>query len=283
MPASDAGRPPHNDDAADLADLIAPADEIFDAAKVEGEIARRIGEDAAPRQIRAETVAVLKDARKAGRARIAEAFAEEPRKARPTVHAYTHLTDGVVRTVLHIAQTRLHRNPNPTEGERIAVLAVGGYGRGEMAPYSDVDLLFLMPWKVTPWAESLIESMLYIFWDLHLKVGHSSRTIKDCLRLGREDYTIRTALLEDRFLDGDEALAEEFSDRLSKDLFRNTAPEFVVPPNSVQELMDRFHTVLKHKGTKCAMPSCPHCLNGSAKLAVHLLNNPAHHSQTDPE
>ncbi len=227
MPASDAGRPPHTDDAADLADLIAPADEIFDAAKVEGEIARRIGEDAEPRQIRAETVAVLKDALKAGRARIAEAFAEEPRKARPTVHAYTHLTDGVVRTVLHIAQTRLHRNPNPTEGERIAVLAVGGYGRGEMAPFSDVDLLFLMPWKTTPWAESLIESMLYIFWDLHLKVGHSSRSIKDCLRLGREDYTIRTALLEHRFLDGDEALAAEFSARLSKDLFRNTAPEFV--------------------------------------------------------
>ena len=227
MPASDAGAPPLTDDTATLADLIAPADEIFDPARVEAEIARRVGDDTEPRLIRSETVAVLKEALKTGRARIAAAFEEAPRKARPTVHSYAYLTDGVVRTVLHIAQTRLHRNPNPTEGERIAVLAVGGYGRGEMAPHSDVDLLFLMPWKITPWAESLIESMLYIFWDLHLKVGHASRTIKDCVRLGREDYTIRTALLEHRFLDGDAALAEEFATRLKADLFKSTAPDFV--------------------------------------------------------
>ena len=91
----------------------------------------------------------------------------------------------MVATVLRDrASTRLHPLPNPTEGERLAVLAVGGYGRGEMAPFSDVDLLFLTPWKITPWAESVIESMLYMLWDLQLKVGHASRTVKDCLRLG---------------------------------------------------------------------------------------------------
>jgi [protein-PII] uridylyltransferase len=84
----------------------------------------------------------------------------------------------------------------------VAVLAVGGYGRAEMAPHSDVDLLFLTPWKITPWAESVIESMLYMLWDLRLKVGHASRTVKDCLRLAREDMTIRTALLEYRFIAG---------------------------------------------------------------------------------
>jgi len=121
----------------------------------------------------------------------------------------------------------LHPLPNPTESERIALLAVGGYGRAEMAPYSDVDLLFLTPYKTTPWAESMIESMLYIFWDLHLKVGHASRTVKDCLRLGKEDYTIRTALLEHRFLGGYKPLADQLDTRLRKDLFRNTAGEFI--------------------------------------------------------
>jgi [protein-PII] uridylyltransferase len=106
------------------------------------------------------------------------------------------------------------------------VLAVGGYGRAEMAPHSDVDLLFLTPWKITPWAESVIESMLYMLWDLKLKVGHASRTVKDCLRLGREDITIRTALLEHRFIAG-QPLADELGDRLWAELFRNTGPEFI--------------------------------------------------------
>ncbi|OZA04486.1 MAG: [protein-PII] uridylyltransferase, partial [Rhodobacterales bacterium 17-64-5] len=121
-------------------------------------------------------------------------FLASPRAARHLVEAQSRLTDALVETAF-AAATKLHPTPNPTEAERIAVLGVGGYGRAEMAPHSDVDLLFLTPWKITPWAESVIETMLYILWDLKLKVGHSSRTVKDCLRLGREDITIRTALL----------------------------------------------------------------------------------------
>jgi [protein-PII] uridylyltransferase len=120
----------------------------------------------------------------------------------------------------------MHPLANPTEGERIAVCAVGGYGRGEMAPFSDVDLLFLTPYKITPWAESVIESMLYILWDLRLKVGHASRTIRDCLRLGAEDFTIRTALLEHRFLGGDADLAQRLDTRLREELFTGTERDF---------------------------------------------------------
>ncbi|MEL7345246.1 MAG: [protein-PII] uridylyltransferase, partial [Pseudomonadota bacterium] len=99
--------------------------------------------------------------------------------------------------------------------------------RAEMAPHSDVDLLFLTPYKITPWAESLIESMLYMFWDLHLKVGHASRTVRDCIRLGREDYTIRTALLEHRHLGGDRDLADELTRRLWSELYKGTASQFI--------------------------------------------------------
>ena len=208
-------------------DLIAEAAEIFDLRAALDAIAAEIGPDAEGRDVRKATVGVLKTAIERGRSVIADGLAARPLAARETVLSYAYLTDGVVRTVLHVARTRLHPNPNPTQGERLAVLAVGGYGRGEMAPFSDVDLLFLTPWKITPWAESLIESMLYIFWDLHLKIGHSSRTIKDCIRLGKEDYTIRTALLEHRFLDGDAALAEDLHDKLHSDLFRGTASDFV--------------------------------------------------------
>ncbi|MEM9970331.1 MAG: [protein-PII] uridylyltransferase, partial [Pseudomonadota bacterium] len=209
----------------DAPDLILPVGEIFDADAVNAAIDACVAESG--KGVRGACVVALKDALKTGRQRIADAFEARPLAARPMILAQAYLMDQVVQTVLDVARTRLHPNPNPTDGERLALLAVGGYGRGEMAPHSDVDLLFLMPWKITPWAESLIESMLYIFWDLHLKVGHSSRTIRDCVRLSKEDYTIRTALLEHRYLAGNRELADELDQRLRKDVFKGTEADFI--------------------------------------------------------
>lgn len=200
---------------------------VFDKPASDAALATALEGLETPAEVRSATVAHLRGQLQAGRAGIEAAFMEHPTQARATVTAYAALVDDIVRTVLEVATDRLHPNPNPTEGERLSVLAVGGYGRGEMAPHSDVDLLFLSPWKLTPWAESVIESMLYILWDLHLKVGHASRTVKDCLRLAREDITIRTALLETRFLAGDPALAEKMAERLWTELFRDTGAEFI--------------------------------------------------------
>ena len=181
----------------------------------------------APREQRAAIVRALAEARTEVLALIAEDFATHPRAARQTVRAYAALTDAIVWQAFTVTTTVLLPRANPTEGERITVLAVGGYGRAEMALYSDVDLLFLTPWKMTAWAESVIETMLYILWDMRLKVGHASRTVKDCIRLGREDYTIRTALLERRYIAGHEPLAQDLRTRLRNDLFKNTAADFI--------------------------------------------------------
>lgn len=128
---------------------------------------------------------------------------------------------------LHAAATR-HFYPveNPSAGERIAVVAVGGYGRGTLAPGSDVDLLFLFPDKQTAWGESVVEAMLYPLWDLKLKVGHSVRSVDDCIREGRADMTIRTALLEARLICGDKALFAELVRRYGSDIAEGTAPAF---------------------------------------------------------
>ena len=198
-----------------------------DAQALVAAVAAEIGRDTEPRQARAIAVRHLADARARCNAALAAAFASHPRDSRALVRAQSDLTDALVTATLQIAMFHLHPLANPTESERLAVLAVGGYGRAEMAPHSDVDLLFLTPWKITPWAESVIESMLYMLWDLRLKVGHASRTVKDCLRLGREDITIRTALLEHRFVAGHAPLAEDLGERLWNDLFRNTGPEFI--------------------------------------------------------
>ncbi|MFN4193437.1 MAG: [protein-PII] uridylyltransferase [Tabrizicola sp.] len=178
------------------------------------------------RSTRATVVRLLQSARAEASAAFEVEFRKAPRQARALVTAQARLTDVLVQVALAAAM-RLHPLANPTEAERIAVLGVGGYGRAEMAPQSDVDLLFLTPWKVTPWAESVIETMLYMLWDLKLKVGHASRTVKDCIRLGREDITIRTALLEHRFICGHAPLAEELDAKLWSELFRNSGPEFI--------------------------------------------------------
>ncbi|MGY6634869.1 MAG: [protein-PII] uridylyltransferase [Alkalilacustris sp.] len=179
------------------------------------------------RQIRALALETLSAARKSGGAALAEAFHAHPLASRGLVQGQTLLTDALVTAAFDVARRHLHPLANPTEGERLTMIAVGGYGRAEMAPHSDVDLLFVTPWKVTGWAESVIESTLYMLWDLKLKVGHATRTVADCIRLGRDDITIRTALLEHRCLAGEPRLAEELKARLWSELFAGTEREFI--------------------------------------------------------
>ena len=220
-------------------ELICPAEDIFDSAAILAQLSEAFDNTQDNGARRNETVRILRDAQKAGRKTIADAFAQRPFDARPLTRSYTYLTDGLVCTAMKVASTVLHPLATPTQGEKIAVLAVGGYGRGEMAPASDVDLLFLTPYKITAWAESVIESMLYMLWDLRLKVGHSSRTIKDCLRLGADDFTIRTAMLEQRYLAGDHALAEDLESRLKSDLFKGSERQFIEA--KLQERDARHH------------------------------------------
>ena len=206
-------------------DLILPAHEIADPADLRQRIDDARARHAEDKVFRKAVIDLLNDTKDAARARIAESFAASPRAAVPTTRAYCWLTDCLVDAALHAASE--HLSPKGAKPGPFALCAVGGYGRGEMAPHSDVDLLFLAQTKISADLEALIEIVLYLLWDLHLKVGHSSRTIKDCLRLGAEDYTIRTALLELRFLTGKESLARDLEDRLWSDLFRGSEKQFV--------------------------------------------------------
>ncbi|OHC50455.1 MAG: [protein-PII] uridylyltransferase [Rhodobacteraceae bacterium GWF1_65_7] len=207
--------------------MLLPGVEIIDPRALTRLIQRELVQESDARAGRALVVRHLAEARATGNAALAAAFAARPMEARALTRGQSHLTDGLVIVAFELARSHFHHAPNPTESERLSVLAVGGYGRAEMAPSSDVDLLFLTPWKITPWAESVIETMLYILWDLKLKVGHSSRTVRDCVRLAREDITIRTALLESRHVAGDAPLARDMDEALWSELFRNSGPEFI--------------------------------------------------------
>ena len=212
-----------------LDNLLMPAEDIFDEASMDEFIRGLVSESRDSGEIRSAALQELKSRRQDGLARIEqvcrEQFPTNPFAALKAVRTYTYLTDGIVRSVLKLATGTLHSgNGMPV---RFSVAAVGGYGRAEMAAFSDVDLLFLIEDKITKWIEEVIETTLYLLWDMNLKVGHSCRNSKDCVRLGKEDFTIRTALLEHRLVHGDRDLAIELHERIWNDLFKGTGPEFV--------------------------------------------------------
>ena len=156
----------------------------------------------------------------------AKSLLKRPRHGLVCAQHLSAVMDAIVGC-LHVAATELfYPAQNPSQSERIAVVAVGGYGRGTLAPGSDVDLLFLFPHKQTAWGESVVEAMLYPLWDLKLKVGHSVRSLDDCVREARADMTIRTAMLEARFVAGDVMLFHDLVRRFGAEVVEGTAPAF---------------------------------------------------------
>ncbi len=137
------------------------------------------------------------------------------------------MQDEIIRLLFAFAAKHLYPSDNPSEAERMAVVATGGYGRGLLAPGSDIDLLFLLPYKQTAWGESIAEAILYCLWDMGLKVGHATRSIDECIRQAKADMTIRTAILEARFLFGDAKLYEELIGRFDHSIVQNSGAEFV--------------------------------------------------------
>jgi len=177
---------------------------------------------------RAAIVKALRAARDAGRSELARRLAEAPSAGHEVTAGYSFLTDQLLRVIYDHVTTHLYPVANRTQAERLAILAVGGYGRAEMAPHSDVDIAFITPMRRAPWCEQVIEAMLYLLWDLGLKVGHSSRTVSDTMRMAKEDLTIRTALLESRLVWGDQQLYEELRSRFWNEVAKGSERQFLI-------------------------------------------------------
>lgn len=176
---------------------------------------------------RGEVLAIFKQALGAGNAEIRRRFETERARGSDIVRAQSFLIDQLIKVLYDTAATYVYPLANPTTGEQIAIVATGGYGRGELAPYSDIDLMFLLNYKRTPGTEQVIEYMLYMLWDMGLKVGHATRSVEEAIKLSREDLTIRTSLLEARFLWGDEDLYGRFKDKFTADIEASSGPAFV--------------------------------------------------------
>jgi [protein-PII] uridylyltransferase len=197
---------------------------VLDRRRLSSELA-----EAGPREDGA-LLDVLKAALATGRAEIRRRFESDARSeaaGRNVARETCFLMDQLIRSLYDHTTQHAYPIANPSAGEHLALVAVGGYGRGELAPFSDIDLLFLLPYKLTPHGEQVVEYMLYRLWDLGLKVGHATRSVDDCMRLALADMTIRTGLLEARFLWGDQRLYQELKQRFRRDVATGSGLDFV--------------------------------------------------------
>jgi [protein-PII] uridylyltransferase len=200
---------------------------IIDRAAAAETIQQIVKEDGIKTVSRKRIVELLQNSLSHGRQEIEKRLLAHPSNGHQAAREQAFLIDQLVRLIHDHVVTNLYPASNRSSSEKLALLAVGGYGRGEMAPYSDIDIAFITPYKRTSWTEQVIESMLYLLWDLGLKVGHSSRSLDETVKLAQEDLTIRTALLECRFIWGDRDVYEEASNRFWTQVVARTAPEFV--------------------------------------------------------
>src|SRR5580700_4967197 len=203
------------------------ADERFDTARITAAVDALAANHAGREDVFRAAVAKLLKAEMVEARATAQAVLLKDRHGRRCAERLCLVQDEIIRILYGAATQHLYRTQILSGAERMAVVATGGYGRGLMAPESDIDLLFILPYKQTAWGEQVAEAILYCLWDMGLKVGHATRSVDESIRQARGDMTIRTAILETRFLTGDRPLYDELVERFDSEVVQGTAAEFV--------------------------------------------------------
>ncbi|MBI3353655.1 MAG: [protein-PII] uridylyltransferase [Nitrospirae bacterium] len=142
------------------------------------------------------------------------------------VEGYTALIDGFIKALFEKAESGVRSQESGGKKQETAVVALGGYGRGELNIKSDIDLMLLysgggiLQSGPGPYIEKLTQKILYIIWDTGLDVGFSTRSVKECISLAKDDLKTKTAILDARFIAGEKAVFDEFRERAQKEIFR---------------------------------------------------------------
>src|SRR6266513_2657713 len=203
------------------------ADDRFETARITVAVDALAEKHAGREDVFRSAVAQFLKAELMAARNVAQALLLKDRHGRHCAERLCFVQDEIIRILFSAATRHLYHSPTPSGAERMAVVATGGYGRGLMAPESDIDLLFILPYKQTAWGESVAEALLYCLWDMGLKVGHATRSVDESIRQAKSDMTIRTALLEARYLFGDVKLYNELTARFDKEVAQGSAAEFV--------------------------------------------------------
>jgi len=202
-------------------------------APLDGDVLRQdlyaLGSRIEPREeLRKEALVLIKGAFQNARGRIKDQVMNGKLHGQQAARQLSAIQDSVIQVLYDFAVKEFYR-PTDYGGApaQLTVVATGGYGRGELAPGSDIDLLFIRPFKPTTWDQHVIEFILYMLWDLGLKVGHATRSLPECVRLAKQDITIRTALLEARYLWGDLGLYNQLRKMFWSEIATGSGQDFV--------------------------------------------------------
>ena len=168
--------------------------------------------------------ALLGEALAAGRAEIARRLMAQPASGRAAAQATAYLHDQIVRLAYDFVSARLLSEPL---GDGVSLVGLGGTGRGEMAPYSDLDLMLLTSAPPSATIEAGAKKFFALLWALNIKVGHSVRTTDEMIAAAKDDMTVRTALLEARWIWGDARLVEAALARFRREIVAGSAAQFV--------------------------------------------------------
>lgn len=187
----------------------------------------KIVEDKPQKEWRSNVLKILKSTFSKGFNVIRDRHLIDGIKGRDAALANCYLADQIIRIIHDFTVNHVYKLNNPTKAEHLTLVATGGYGRREMAPYSDIDILFLVPKKNTPWCENVSEYILYFLWDLGWKVGQAIRSPEECIKYAREDITIRTSLLESRYIWGHEKLFKDARKLMVRKIISGTGSQFV--------------------------------------------------------
>src|ERR1700709_1592292 len=203
------------------------ADERFDTARITAAVDALAAKHAGHEDVFRTHLAQLLKAEFIKARAVAQEGLLKDRHGRRCAERLCFIQDEIIRILFAAATRHLYRSPVPTGAERMAVVATGGYCPGRGAAGSHIDLLFILPYKQTAWGERAAEAILYGLWDRGLKVGHATRSVDESIRQARGDMTIRTAILETRFLTGDQPLYDELVERFDKEVVQGSAAQFV--------------------------------------------------------
>ncbi|HKQ66066.1 MAG TPA: [protein-PII] uridylyltransferase, partial [Methylomirabilota bacterium] len=142
-----------------------------------------------------------------------------------SVRTHARLMDAVIVSLTRLIAEdadRAHLPPTP-----LVITALGGYGRGELHPLSDIDLMVVYDGELSPYAQRMMQELLYSLWDLGLQIGHSLRSLDDCVAMARTDFPSRTSMQEARFLAGDRRLFGRFRKILRENVYRRDFAQFL--------------------------------------------------------